>query len=149
MKDFFYYLQRGQLRIPTCSKCHQNIWPPNQFCSQCFSRRIDMVKADRKGRILELSKSHNKDYTLEMTYALIEISGVRLIGSVIGNRIKENNSVLLRRCGLTQSKNAFYEFLMDTNKNSIESTKLGYRKLKNTGKIRRKRRRSVRMVQGK
>lgn len=147
MKDFFYYLQRGQLRIPTCSKCHQKVWPPSQFCSQCFSRRIDMVKADRKGRILELSKSHNKDYTLEMTYALIEISGVRLIGSVIGNRIKANNSVLLRRCGLKQGKNAFYEFLMDTNKNSIESTKL--RKPKNTGEIRRKRQRSVRIAQGK
>ncbi|MDQ5869903.1 MAG: hypothetical protein M3530_09290 [Thermoproteota archaeon] len=96
-----------------------------------------------------MSKSHNKDYTLEMTYALIEISGVRLIGSVIGNRIKANNSVLLQRCGLKQGKNAFYEFLMDTNKNSIESTKLGYRKPKNTGEIRRKRQRSVRIAQGK
>jgi uncharacterized OB-fold protein len=123
MKDFFYYLQRGQLRIPTCCNCHQKVWPPNQFCSQCFSRRIDMVKADCKGRIIEFSKSHNKNNKSELTYGLIEISGVRLIGSIVGKGIKANNSVLLRRCGLTESKNAFYEFLMDINENSIESTK--------------------------
>lgn len=82
-----------------------------------------MVKADCKGRIIEFSKSHNKKNTSELTYGLIEISGVRLIGSIVGKGIKANNSVLLRRCGLTESKNAFYEFLMDINENSIESTK--------------------------
>src|SRR6185437_3847286 len=98
MKDFFYYLQRGQLRIPTCCNCHQKVWPPNQFCSQCFSRRIDMVKADSKGRIIEFSR-------------------VRLIGSIVGKGIETNSSVLLRRCGLTEGKNAFYEFLMDIKEN--------------------------------
>lgn len=117
MKDFFYYLQRGQLRIPTCCNCHQKVWPPNQFCSQCFSRRIDMVKADSKGRIIEFSKSHNKNNPSELTYGLIEISGVRLIGSIVGKEIEANSSVLLRRCGLTESKNAFYEFLMDIKEN--------------------------------
>ena len=132
MKDFFYYLQRGQLRIPTCCNCHQKVWPPNQFCSQCFSRRIDMVKADSKGRIIEFSKSHNKNNPSELTYGLIEISGVRLIGSIVGKGIEANSSVLLRRCGLTESKNAFYEFLMDVKENRNGSTKSLYSKLKNT-----------------
>jgi uncharacterized OB-fold protein len=130
MKDFFYYLQRGQLRIPTCCNCHQKVWPPNQFCSQCFSRRIDMVKADSKGRIIEFSKSHNKNNPSELTYGLIEISGVRLIGSIVGKGIEANSSVLLRRCGLTESKNAFYEFLMDVKENRNGSTKSLYRKLR-------------------
>ena len=132
MKDFFYYLKRGQLRIPTCCNCHQKVWPPNQFCSQCFSRRIDMVKADSKGRIIEFSKSHNKNNPSELTYGLIEISGVRLIGSIVGKGIEANSSVLLRRCGLTESKNAFYEFLMDVKENRNGSTKSLYSKLKNT-----------------
>lgn len=132
MKDFFYYLQRGQLRIPTCCNCHQKVWPPNQFCSQCFSRQIDMVRADSKGRIIEFSKSHNKNNPSELTYGLIEISGVRLIGSIVGKGIEANSSVLLRRCGLTESKNAFYEFLMDVKDNRNGSTKSLYSKLKNT-----------------
>lgn len=132
MKDFFYYLQRGQLRIPTCFNCHQKVWPPNQFCSQCFSRRIDMVKADSKGRIIEFSKSRNKNNPSELTYGLIEISGVRLIGSIVGKGIEANSSVLLQRCGLTESKNAFYEFLMDVKENRNGSTKSLYSKLRNT-----------------
>ena len=76
-----------------------------------------MVKADCKGRIIEFSISHNKNSPSELTYGLIEISGVRLIGSIVGNGIEANNSVLLRRCGLTESKNAFYEFLMDIKEN--------------------------------
>ena len=92
-----------------------------------------MVKADSKGRIIEFSKYHNKNNPSELTYGLIEISGVRLIGSIVGKGIKANNSILLRRCGLTESKNAFYEFLMDVNENSNESTISLYRKLKNNG----------------
>ena len=91
-----------------------------------------MVKADCKGRIIEFSKSHNKNNKSELTYGLIEISGVRLIGSIVGKGIKVNNSVLLRRCGLTESKNAFYEFLMDVKENRNRSTKSLYSKLKNT-----------------
>jgi hypothetical protein len=72
-----------------------------------------MVKADGKGRILEFSKSHNKNNPSELTYGLIEISGVRLIGSIVGKGIEANSSVLLRRFVLTERKNAFYEFLMD------------------------------------
>jgi len=76
-----------------------------------------MVKADSKGRIIEFSESHNKNNPSELTYGLIEISGVRLIGSIVGKGIEANSSVLLRRCGLKKSKNAFYEFLMDVNEN--------------------------------
>lgn len=76
-----------------------------------------MVKADSKGRIIEFSKSYNKNNPSELTYGLIEISGVRLIGSIVGKGIETNSSVLLRRCGLTESKNAFYEFLMDIKEN--------------------------------
>jgi uncharacterized protein YydD (DUF2326 family) len=91
-----------------------------------------MVKADSKGRIIEFSKSHNKNNPSELTYGLIEISGVRLIGSIVGKRIEANSSVLLRRCGLTEGKNAFYEFLMDVKENRNRSTKSLYSKLKNT-----------------
>jgi len=76
-----------------------------------------MVKADSKGRIIEFSKSHNKNNPSELTYGLIKISGVRLIGSIVGKGIEANGSVMLRRCGLTKSKNAFYEFLMDIKEN--------------------------------
>ena len=92
-----------------------------------------MIKADCKGRLIEFSKSHHKNNPSDLTYGFSEISGVRLIGSIVGKGIKANNSVLLRRCGLTESKNAFYEFLVDVSGNSNESTKSLYRKLENTG----------------
>ena len=71
-----------------------------------------MVKTDCKGRVIEFSTSHNKNNASETTYGLIEISGVRLIGSIVGKEITTNNSVLLRSCGLNERQNAFYEFLI-------------------------------------
>jgi hypothetical protein len=63
-----------------------------------------------KGRILELSKSYEDGMPNGNVFALIEISGIRLIGSVAGSRISKENSVVLQRCGLRKDKEPFYEF---------------------------------------
>jgi uncharacterized OB-fold protein len=110
MRDFFYYLNMGELRIPTCKNCQNRVWPPKSFCSICLSDNISFGTTCVKGRILELSKSYEDGMPNGNVFALIEISGIRLIGSVAGSRISKENSVILQRCGLRKDKEPFYEF---------------------------------------
>jgi hypothetical protein len=46
-------------------------------------------------------------------FALIEMSGIRLIGSVTGSQVSKGNSVILQRCGLRKDKEPFYEFKVE------------------------------------
>lgn len=110
MKDFFYYLKKGELRIPTCNVCHRKIWPPTYFCNTCYRSDIEMIKVDPKGKILEYAKSYHNELNVEKMFALIEIGGIRLIGSVIGSGVSVNNSVHLERCGFKNNVYPFYEF---------------------------------------
>lgn len=110
MRDFFYYLNKGELRIPTCNNCHHKIWPPRSFCSRCFSKDLELPRGCVKGRVLEFSKSYANGTHHESTFALIEISGIRLIGSVVGRRVSNDNCVIVQRCGLGKDKEPFYEF---------------------------------------
>lgn len=66
-----------------------------------------------KGRILELSKSYEDEMPNGNVFALIEISGIRLVGSVAGSRISKEDSVILQRCGLRKDKEPFYEFKVE------------------------------------
>ena len=110
MKDFFYYLKKGELRIPTCTACHRKVWPPTFFCNMCYISEIEMVKADPKGIILEHTQSDFVELGAENIYALIDIGGIRLIGSVVGGLVSVNKSVLLKRCGIRNNLCPFYEF---------------------------------------
>jgi uncharacterized OB-fold protein len=103
----------GELRIPTCNNCQYRIWPPKSFCSTCFSDDISFGTAGVKGKILELSKSYEKGMPHGNVFALIEISGIRLVGSVAGSRVSKGNSVILQRCGLRKDKEPFYEFRVE------------------------------------
>lgn len=66
-----------------------------------------------KGKILELSKSYEKGMPHGNVFALIEISGIRLVGSVAGSRVSKGNRVILQRCGLRKDKEPFYEFRVE------------------------------------
>lgn len=69
-----------------------------------------MVKADPKGIILEHTQSNFDELGAENIYALIDIGGIRLIGSVVGGLVSVNNFVLLKRCGIRKNLYPFYEF---------------------------------------
>ena len=69
-----------------------------------------MIKVDPKGKVLEYAESYLDEFNVENIFALIEISGIRLIGSVIGSGVSVNNSVLLKRCGFKNNVYPFYEF---------------------------------------
>ncbi len=113
IRDFFYYLNKGELRIPICNNCQYRIWPPKSFCSTCFSNDISFRTTCEKGKILELSRSYENGMLNGNVFALIEMSGIRLIGSVTGSQVSKGNSVILQRCGLRKDKEPFYEFKVE------------------------------------
>lgn len=107
MKKFLYYLSNGDFRVPVCDNCGTKIWPPSNICSNCFSKKIGMSKLESKGRLIEYSQSFIGE---SKNLGLVEISGIRLIGSLSQANISPGSPVKLTRCGLDRDNFPYYEF---------------------------------------
>jgi uncharacterized OB-fold protein len=107
MGDFFSYLKKGEFRIPACIQCHRIVWPPSQFCSVCLggvrSRRVR-----QKGIIIEFTYSHIG--STQGIVGLIELCGVRLLGSIFGKPVRRGGKVKMTSCGITPEGAVFYNF---------------------------------------
>ena len=110
MKDFYYYLKRGELRIPRCTNCRHKVWPPAHFCNNCFHHHLELIKVKANGRILEFAKSQLNEARDRKLFALIEIDGIKIVGSVAGSDIRNNGRVVLEQCGCNDNNDVFYEF---------------------------------------
>ena len=53
-------LVKGTFCIPECTICKKIVWPPVEFCSNCFGT-VSLKKGDFKGKIIEFSRQ-NKEY---------------------------------------------------------------------------------------
>ena len=107
MKKFLYYLSTGDFRIPVCDNCGKKVWPPSNICSNCFSKKIRMSKLDSKGRLIEYTQSFIGE---RKNLGLVEISGIRIIGSLSQGNMSPGSPVKLTRCGLDKENSPYYEF---------------------------------------
>jgi uncharacterized OB-fold protein len=107
MKQFHDFLSRGKFRVPICKNCDTKIWPPSNICKYCFSKKIRMSKLDPRGLLIEYSKSFiGKNKNL----ALVEMSGIRIIGILSERRVNPGSAVKLFKCGLDKYNSPYYEF---------------------------------------
>ncbi|MEW6604626.1 MAG: hypothetical protein AB1351_08060 [Thermoproteota archaeon] len=67
-----------------------------------------LKKIKTAGTLLEFSRSHIKGK--EGIFGLVEISGIRLVGSFGDHEMKEGMKVRMTRCGLKSDGIAFYFF---------------------------------------
>ncbi|HEX7031927.1 MAG TPA: hypothetical protein VF172_02905 [Nitrososphaera sp.] len=67
-----------------------------------------MKKINTTGILLEFSRSHVKGK--EGVFGLVEMSGIRLIGSFGDHELEEGMKVRMTSCGLKSDGTAFYFF---------------------------------------
>jgi len=96
-------LQKGHFVIGKCTKCGKKVWPPMDFCDECFGEVI-MEDGPQTGRITEFAKKENEYFCIiEMT------EEIRIMGKLLSGTPKNNQLVKITQCGIVEN-NYFFEF---------------------------------------
>jgi uncharacterized protein len=74
MNIFEEQLSQGKFVIPECSSCKEIVWPPSDFCNQCFNK-VNWRKFEGIGKILEYSKKDEEFFCLAEFEKKIRIMG--------------------------------------------------------------------------
>ncbi len=106
MKKFHDFLRKGEFRLAICIGCNKKIWPPTEFCCDCFSK-TSFKKIKPVGTLIESSTSHIRGK--EELFGIVDMEGIKLIGSLssdltIGMRVR------MVECGIRENGIAFYHF---------------------------------------
>jgi len=107
MQEFFEHLKKSEFMLPVCTFCNCRAWPPSSYCPQCRSK-VSLIKIDTTGTLLEFSRSYVKGK--EGVFGMVEMSGIRLVGSFGDHELKEGMKVKMTGCGLKGDGTAFYLF---------------------------------------
>jgi hypothetical protein len=97
MNVFETELKNGRFVIPECPRCQKVIWPPSEYCTQCFGNVVWRTVND-SGILVEYSSKDGK------MFCIVEFeNSIRVMGSlhcknpVIGQKIKVSS------CGFDKS----------------------------------------------
>ena len=93
-------LAKGNFLIPQCSKCEKIVWPPTNFCNNCFGKVI-LKNKEKQGKIITFSKQENE------YFCLVEFEGSIKIIAKKSEAPKKNQKVEISKCGI---KNNSYFF---------------------------------------
>ncbi|MDQ6724434.1 MAG: hypothetical protein M3Z01_09265 [Thermoproteota archaeon] len=105
----FEKIKDGVFASTFCSHCKRHIWPPNQYCKDCF-KKTKLRKINNKGILLEMSYSHISNQ--ENYFGIGDFSGIRIIGTISDKNIKINDLI------------AIYKIKVDNEKILLEFNKL-------------------------
>lgn len=106
MSYFESELEKGIFVIPECLRCNEVIWPPSDYCNQCFGKN-NWKKFDGVGTIIEFSK--NKDGF----FCLVEFEKkIKIVGRLeINSKSPEiDNKVKIKNCKIDGNN---YNFTLD------------------------------------
>ena len=94
-------LSKGKFFIPECNTCKKIVWPPSEFCNDCFGS-ITLKNENPEGKIIEFSKQNN-DY-----FCLVEFDiNMRIIAK--SSKIPElGKSVRISKCGIIDGNYFFH-----------------------------------------
>lgn len=108
MDGFFEHLKKGEFRMPVCQSCGSMAWPPSHRCPHCL-RKTSLKKIETTGTLIEFTSSHVKGK--EGVFGLVEMSGIRLVGSFGNQQLKEGMKVRMTECGVKPDGTVFYSFV--------------------------------------
>ena len=100
--NFESELNKGIFCIPECSKCNMVVWPPADFCSNCFGV-VNFKKNDFFGTVISVHKQENDNFYL------VEIKDKIKIIAKSKDILKEGQVVKMVKCGIS-GKNYFFWF---------------------------------------
>lgn len=107
MQEFIKHLKKGAFRMPVCASCGGKAWPPSHRCPRCLSK-TSLKKVETTGTLIEFSSSHVKGK--EGVFGLVEMSGIKLVGSFGDQQLKEGMKVRMTGCGVRPDGTTFYSF---------------------------------------
>jgi uncharacterized OB-fold protein len=107
LKEFIECLKKGEFKIPVCPSCKSKTWPPSHYCPHCLNK-TSLQKVRTIGTLIEFTKSHIKDK--EGIFGIVEMSGIKIVGSLDIQDLKEGMKVKMSRCGVSQEGTVFYNF---------------------------------------
>jgi hypothetical protein len=96
-------LRKGNFQVAECTDCKKIVWPPSDFCNQCF-QEIRWRKCANEGKIIEFSKQNNNYFCL----AEFE-NTIKIIGKVASGIPTKDQQIRMERCGMIDD-NYFFEF---------------------------------------
>jgi len=99
--NFETELSQGKFMIPECSVCKKIVWPPTEFCNDCFGA-VSLKNDDFEGKILEFSKQNN-DY-----FCLVEFEKNLKIMAKMTETPKIGQMVKILKCGISKGSYFFY-----------------------------------------
>ena len=107
MNNFEAELKKGKFMIPECLKCNEVVWPPSDYCNNCFGK-INLRESNGIGTILEFSKNN------DMFFCLVEFEKkIRVLSTLKENSRQPeiNKQVKLENCKI-DGKNYYFSVSM-------------------------------------
>jgi len=99
--NFETELARGNFYIPECVKCMKVVWPPSEFCNNCFGEVLLKKKAF-EGKIIEFSRKDDEYFCLvefeKEVRVMVKTSHIPKIGQI----------VKISRCGISNGNYFFH-----------------------------------------
>lgn len=107
MQEFIEHLKKGEFRMPVCVSCGSKVWPPSHHCPHCLSK-TSLKKIKTTGSLIEFTSSRVKGK--EGVFGLVEMAGIKLVGSFSDQQLKEGMKVRMIGCGVKPDGTIFYSF---------------------------------------
>ncbi|MDH5463376.1 MAG: zinc ribbon domain-containing protein [Nitrosopumilus sp.] len=93
-------LRKGEFFIPECRSCDRVIWPPSEFCNQCFGP-VSLRKKEYEGKIIEFSKQNNEYFCLVEFEKNVRVLARTLEEPEIGKKVR------MSKCGISNGSYFF------------------------------------------
>tara|TARA_B100001750_G_scaffold212156_1_gene193821 strand:+ start:533 stop:859 length:327 start_codon:yes stop_codon:yes gene_type:complete len=104
MNKFESELKAGNFVTSECSHCHRIVWPPSNYCDNCFNE-VNWRKVSPNGTIIELSKKENTIFCIAEFEDKIRIIG-KLDAKI--HTAKPGQSVKFNKCSLNGTSSFFF-----------------------------------------
>ena len=104
MNKFEVELKAGNFVTSECTNCDKIVWPPSDYCDNCFME-VNWRKVSQNGTIIELSKKDNDVFCITEFENKIRIMG-KLDAEI--HMIKPGQTVRLSKCLLNDKISFFF-----------------------------------------
>lgn len=96
-------LSNGNFCIPKCTKCTKIVWPPSEFCDDCYGI-VSLQKGNFKGEIIEFSQDSQGYFCMVEFVEKIRIMARKKEQPKIGQIVK------ISTCGI-KDESYFFEII--------------------------------------
>lgn len=98
MSKFVEGLKNGRFLAGSCTRCNRTVWPPSEFCDNCFGG-LQWREVTEPGVLIELSAKDGK------AFGIVEFEGtIRVIGTISNpDGATPGSGVRILKCGFDKT----------------------------------------------